>query len=110
MRKFRFIGDPKEWDGKLEKNKIYDGTFTPQDWKYNVAEGSFYFTEDWEEVFDEPKKLHKDTDLGYFSFELMKAMINSPEITTSDDADMETFVGYYVSMAKELIKQLDQEQ
>jgi hypothetical protein len=110
MRKFRFIGDPNEWDGDCEKDKFYAATYIPKGWHYDVATCALNFPDDWEEVFDEPKKLHKETDLGYFSFELMKAMINSPELTTSDDADMESFVSYYVSLAKELIKQLDQEQ
>jgi hypothetical protein len=107
MRKFRFIGDPKEWDGKLEKNKIYDGAFTPQDWKCNVAEGSFYFPEDWEEVYDEPKRLHKDTDLGYFAGLALQAIINQPEYYGAKTIDQ---VRKSIEKAKEIIKQLDQEQ
>ena len=107
MRKFRFIGDPSEWDGDFEKDKIYAETFIPKGWNYNIVEGALNFPDDWEEVFDEPKKLHKDTDLGYFAgLALQAILINDKNFGTDTDFQIEIAI----HKAQKLIQQLDQEQ
>ena len=104
MRKFRFIGE--EWDNVFEKNKVYDGTFIPKELHYDVATYSFKFPEDWQEVFDEPKKLHKDTDLGYFAgLALHGLLANSKNYDSTVNFSIAA-----IETAKELIQQLDQEQ
>jgi hypothetical protein len=106
MRKFRFIGDPSEWDGDLEKDKIYAETFSPKGWNYNIVEGALNYPDDWEEVFDEPKKLHKDTDLGYFAGVALRGLLaNSKNYDSTVNFSIAA-----IETAKELIQQLDQEQ
>ena len=107
MRKFRFIGDPEEWDNVVEKNKVYDCTFIPKEYShYDIATYSFNFPEDWQEVFDEPKKLHKDTDLGYFAGVALHGLLaNSKNYDSTVNFSIAA-----IKAAKELIQQLDQEQ
>jgi spermidine/putrescine-binding protein len=126
MRKFRFIGDPGDWGCDLQKNKIYSADMIVTngyddefgyDWVVlRCAENN---PEDWEEVFDKPKKLHKDTDLGYFSGLALQAILSNPNTAgqiravygnvTAEKAD-EIVSKKAITIAKELIKQLDQEQ
>ena len=105
MRKFRFVGDPDEydWDEKPIVGKVYPGThkgyYIENDFESRPIELWFNdFPEDWEEVTEvetvTKKPLHKDTDLGYFAG-LMVA--NGAMV---EDA---------IYKAKELIKQLDNE-
>ena len=75
MRRFRFIGDPKEYSGDFQKEAIYDYSVlgaSVSNIEMNVEWLFNEYTEDWQEVFDNDggtiiKPLHKDTDLGYFS-------------------------------------------
>ena len=95
MRKFRFIGDSEEWGNVFEKNKVY-----------YLPTSSINFPEDWQEVFDEPKKLHKDTDLGYFAgLALHGLLANSKNYDSTVNFSIAA-----IKAAKELIKQLDEEQ
>ena len=100
MRRFRFVGYPDNYSKWLKKpvfNMIFDekthaeycGTGASQGWK--VLEN----LPDWEEVFEtKPKRLHKDTDLGYFA-----GVFAASGCDISDS----------VNKAKRLIKQLDKE-
>ena len=111
MRKFRFIGDPEDydiWKIKPVVNQVYDwelfkknhGTLKDRDID------CFYEDEDWEEVIDNPKPLHKDTDLGYFAGVAMQSILLSDSYKS---ASARTKVENAIFLAKELIKQLDQE-
>lgn len=106
MRRFRFVGDPKEyqWDVLPVVGKIYDGDFM---WTYKgeIAGNPLqkWWNEepengDWQEVFDEPKPLHKDTDLGYYAGLAMLGAITRGIPLSGKEC---------IDAAKELIKQLD---
>jgi hypothetical protein len=110
MRKFRFIGDPIEWDGDLKKNKVYEGVYKLTEKSHNVFDAVNFYPNDWQEVFDEPKKLHKDTDLGYFAGLAMQGYISSPVPGLKDLYDTGEIIRRSIFFAKELIKQLDQEE
>ena len=115
MRKFRFVGHPDNYSrwGKLPIfNMVFDEK-SHAEYYGNGAESAWKILEnmpDWQEVFEEPiKTLHKDTDLGYYSFEIMKSLISSPKITVSKEVTNSVFISQCIELAKELIKQLDKE-
>lgn len=114
MRRFRFVGNPDEYRWKINPvyGKIYDLDNFIKSMGLNVSKE--YFNDlgnfkDFQEVFDEPKPPHKDTDLGYYSFEIMKSFISSPNATFSNQVSNSIFVSHCIELAKELIKQLDAE-
>ena len=112
MRKFRFIGDPEEWNGGLKKNVIYNedkivinGYDDEFGYDWNVLRIAEAYPEDWQEVF-EGKKLHKDTDLGYFAGVALHGLLaNSKNYDSTVNFSIAA-----IETAKELIQQLDQEQ
>ena len=73
MRRFRLL--KQEGYNTLYKGEIYDDSFIPG--HVSVFELSRKYPEDWYEVFDEPKQLHKDTDLGYFAGLAMQGLISN---------------------------------
>jgi hypothetical protein len=103
MRKFRFIGDPEDYNNDVIFGEIYLENYQPNKWPLSVI--GYFGLPEWEEVIEKPKPLHKDTDLGYFAGLIFQGMmINSnwggTFISMSIDA---------VNAAKQLIKQLDQQ-
>lgn len=105
MRKFRLLNQ-QGYHG-IYKGQIYKENFIAGD--VSVLKLTEEYPKDWEEVFDEPKPLHKDTDLGYFSLEIMKSLISiAPYLKkdTSKTANSD-FAANCIGLAEELIKQLD---
>lgn len=103
MRKFRFVGDPSDYLG-VEKNKVYCENHMQKDWDVNVSKLFELYPEDWQEVITElqtePKPLHKDTDLGYFTIKYLQMQgvsKGNPDIV------------WAIIQAKKLIEQLDNE-
>ena len=95
MRRFRFIGDPKQynWDDKPVVYQIYPETHTGKiksmQWESKPLSrwDDPELLIDWQEVFDGkpyireiPKPLHKDTDLGYFSGLAMQGQFSQIEV------------------------------
>lgn len=126
MRRFRFVGEPNsfDWDQKPVMGDIYPethfGTKNGVPWRQTFADG--VDTNNWQEVFDHvglPNPLHKDTDLGYFAGLAMQAMLsnpNTPNLITSSigrsptpQESLQIIASTAKSMARELIKQLDEE-
>jgi len=70
---------------------------------YPTSSGRF-LTKD--QILPEAKKLHKDTDLGYFAGVAMQSILLSDSYKS---ASARTKAENAVFLAKELIKQLDQE-
>ena len=111
MRKFRFVGDPTEyeWDERPIKFKVYDGDFL---WRRNgeIAEIPLqdWFNDegtdgDWEEL---SSPLLKDTDLGHFAGFAMQSILHDPNwITEPKDAAKRS-----VEYAKALIEELNKQQ
>ena len=62
----------------------------------------------YDPIKDKPKPLHKDTDLGYFSIEIIKAAMQSPNVKSSQNETPKSFIGFCIGLAEELIKQLDE--
>lgn len=115
MRKFKYIGNNLDgFNPMFEKNVIYNEDFSLGVGYSNVGRIVQRYPHDWEEVFgeqvDPPKKvepttLHKDTDLGIYTLELLKIRMSSREHPFSNfDED----VNDSIQKAKELIKQLDE--
>lgn len=116
MRKFRFIGNPDEYDILFIKfGEVYNENDIPwtedgkpnKDWTIdkNVLGAFKEYPEDWEEVFDEPiKQLHKDTDLGYFAGVALNGLLSDQKRSGSSKDFAETAILF----AKELINQLDE--
>jgi hypothetical protein len=118
MRKFRFIGDDLNvYSDYFHVGSIYDADYKDGHWK-KVSELAQLNSQDWEEVFEDknieipvlganktliyerPKNLHKDTDLGYFAGVILQGLVSSSRPIDFKDL---------IQLAKELIKQLDQE-
>lgn len=97
-----------EWYRELKEGEVYDEDFTPLGSDFSVIQLVGDWPEDWEEVFDEPKKLHKDTDLGYFAG---LAMIGYLANSNADVVrmDQEEIAEYCVNHAQALIEALDKE-
>lgn len=116
MRRFRFIGDPSKFQWLI--NPVPGNEYSIDEINRMRAHKGRYLDyldlsirkNDWQEVIEtEPKQLHKDTDLGYFSLEIMKSLISSPKITVSKEVTNSVFISQCIELAKELIKQLDNE-
>lgn len=113
MRRFRFVGDPKEynrWNKRPVFNDIYDQEKHAE--YYGSGANSAWRIlddhEDWQEVFDEPKPLHKDTDLGMFTLGIINGTIsNQLMVDSMSDQSRQFLVENAILLAKELIKQLD---
>jgi hypothetical protein len=114
MKRFRFVGDPTEYETKkygqsFKVGKIYDPSHLGEGRKLPVLEYAKDFPNDWQAVFDEPKPLLKDTDLGYFSIEIIKAIFQSTPVRQGENKSGNEFVTDCINLAKELIKQLEEE-
>lgn len=115
MRRFRFIGNPKEyrWENPPVYFKAYDFNQFKKDFGFGADLEIFnelQNSEDFREVFDDPKPLHKDTDLGYFAGLAMQALVsNNFSPTGYQNGSREDLMEEATRIAKELIKQLDQE-
>ena len=124
MRKFRFIGDDLNvYSDYFHVGSIYDADYKDGPWK-KVSELAQLYSQDWEEVFEyknieipvlganktliyeSPKNLHKDTDLGYFAGVAMQSILLSDSYKS---ASARTKAENAVFLAKELIRQLDQD-
>lgn len=116
MRRFRFIGDPSlyhRWNSLPEFDKVYSVDDYNKMWGNGDFDESFIDDlTDWIEVSQiDPKPLHKDTDLGYYSGLAMAGLMHSNldsdggYILSRDDLARES-----IGQAKELIKQLENEQ
>lgn len=111
MRKFRFVGHPDNYS-RWEKLPIFNMVFDEKSHAeyYGIgAESAWKILEnmpDWQEVFDNPKPLHKDTDLGYFAGLAMQGLCSNKRFL---DAPFDEISELSISQAKELIKQLDKE-
>lgn len=115
MRRFRFVGDPSDYriegfDPPFKVGEVYEGSLKDPQCISSVQEYADSLNdEDWQEVFEtELKTLHKETDLGYFAGLAMQGILaNSSDIIVNlKDSDKSYFA---VLMAKELIKQLNEE-
>ena len=104
MRKFRFIGDPEDYNNDVIFGEIYLENYQPNKWPLSVI--GYFGLPEWEEVIEKPKPLHKDTDLGYFAGVAMQSILLSDSYKS---ASARTKVENAIFLAKELIKQLDQE-
>jgi hypothetical protein len=104
MRKFRFIGDPEDYNNDVIFGEIYLENYQPKKWPLSVI--GYFGLPEWEEVIEKPKPLHKDTDLGYFAGVAMQSILLSDSYKS---ASARTKVENAIFLAKELIKQLDQE-
>lgn len=104
MRRFRFVGDTEKYYW-LDNGGEYDVTFNDEGRQYSVGRLAKTYPEDWIEI-DQPKPLHKDTDLGYFAGLAMAAIIKSGDLRFGSNAQEITFTAF--NLADELIKQLNE--
>jgi hypothetical protein len=111
MRKFRFVGDPTEYETKqygqaFKVGEIYDPNYIGVGCYFPVKEYTKDNPHDWQPVFEEPKPLLKDTDLGYFAGLAMQSILHDPNwITDPKDAAKRS-----VEYAKALIEELNKQQ
>lgn len=123
MRRFRFIGDPKEyhWDQRPKTGDTYVIEEINDMWgggDFDDDDISEWGKNDWQEVFENdggtmlttPKTLHKDTDLGYFSGLAMIGLLsNRSMIDNVERPSIDWLTDCSISISKELIKQLNEE-
>jgi hypothetical protein len=102
MRKFKFIGDPKDYNNDVIFGEIYLENYKPNGGPLSVI--GYFGLPEWEEVIEKVKPLHKDTDLGYFAGLAMGGMLSSRSLLNDNQLCFES-----IKLAKELIKQLDNE-
>lgn len=109
MRKFRLLKTEGTcWDKEVEVGKIYHEDYFSKLPHCFIRESDF-----WQEVFDHPipepegflDRMHKDTDLGYFAGLAMVEYIRQYGNGWDGRIASES-----IATAKELIKQLDEEQ
>lgn len=110
MRKFRFVGHPDNYS-RWEKLPIFNMVFDEKTHAEYYGSGALEAWKvlenmpDWQEVFEEPiKTLHKDTDLGYFAGLVLPSVYQS--WGTGHD---QRVIDESISLAYQLIKELDQE-
>lgn len=124
MRRFRLLRWEKAY-GPLEQNGVYDSELIPEGWSETIEETAKRFPNEWQEVFDiepvkgkpftdipkvEPKTIHKDTDLGYFSGLAMQSLLsNQAMIDNVEKPSIDWLKKTSIIIAQELIKQLDEQ-
>lgn len=110
MRRFRFVGDPGDYSpGLVEYNHIYEGY--EEIGSYTVITLSYDYPNDWREVIDEPETTLHQTDLGYYAGLALNGYMAN--IFDSDDMHRhseEKVAEWSINYAKELIKQLKEEE
>lgn len=119
MRRFRFVGDPSEYgDTKPVVGQDYDEHTIETKWGTTGCSTIETFPNEWQEVYDKPMitdgpvsftkiptPLHKDTDLGYFAGLAMQGILANDTAS----GNHENMVKASIILAKELIKQLNEE-
>jgi len=105
MRKFRFIGDPEDYNNDVIFNEIYLENYQPKKWPLSVI--GYFGLPEWEEVIEKPKPLHKDTDLGYFAGLFLQSDVIKRSLYTDEYDDERCTLA--INLARELIRQLDEE-
>lgn len=127
MREFKFIGNANEyvaWTDKPIPGSVYSedhvGWTDPNGIEVTVGATAMQCPGDWREMIKSPEAverilerlrtipsplepLHKDTDLGAFSIEIMKGILSNPNLDFATRTDI---VSHSTYLAQELIKQL----
>lgn len=109
MRRFRLLTDG-EYVGCV-KDQVFYECEKISDTGRTVKYYQEMYPEDWQEVFDNPKQLHKDTDLGYFAGLAMQGQFSQVDkyLEAYGDEWVNPFIENSITLAKQLIKQLDKE-
>lgn len=117
MRKFRFIGSQKEKHTSYLINFSVGECYNEdrkafRDSPLTIQDAALMYPKDWEEVFDETKPFHKDTDLGYFAGIVLPLLFTKAEFYVQKHGTnklMDKLIDHSIFVAKQLIKQLDAE-
>lgn len=120
MRRFRFVGEPKDYGkGFIKVGKIVHENYlrNGSDPLLDIVKN---YPQDWQEVYENeghvlsqiaeptPKPLHKDTDLGHFAGLALQGILSNPSEVISNLTDSQK-AQYALIMAEKLIKQLKEQ-
>ena len=126
MRKFRFVGDPSEYETKqygqaFKVGEVYDPNYIGVGCYFPVKEYTNDNPHDWQPVFEEPIiigsleidpnatitriTLLKDTDLGHFAGLAMQSILQDPNWITSPSDAAKRSVEYAQALIEELRKE-----
>lgn len=128
MRRFRFVGDSKNYGNRKDLliGNDYHESYKPfpsqQTTLKRIFTGDKYSIEkqDWIEVFDEPQvfnrvhfkenPIHKDTDLGYLSMKIISELVaHNHDLVCGCAVTPQELSEISIVYARELIKQLDEQ-